>query len=77
MIYAFSMILATVLNACFFDKTFEPNRLIFFILYFAVVGPVVGSVSWWEMERKYRAARIDARTKAGKEIPPSSASKAQ
>ena len=42
------------------------------IFVYPIMGIVMGHVTWWDMEGKYKAALIDARAKAspGGELPP-------
>ena len=39
------------------------SQILFTFIYFLVVGPIVGLVSWWTNEGEYTAAKIDARMK--------------
>jgi hypothetical protein len=33
-------------------------------IFYPIMGMVIGHATWWDMERKYKAALIDARVKA-------------
>ena len=50
-----------VLFTSLFDYYLNGSIQISKIIYFSIVGPVVGLVSWWAAEGEFKAAKIDAR----------------
>ncbi len=51
------MIVFTSLYDWYFHGTIHPWQMI----YYVIVGPIIGLVSWWINEGEFRAAKIDAR----------------
>src|SRR5690349_3994381 len=57
LIWSGAMIIFTSLYDWYFRGATDPWQMI----YFVIVGPILGLVSWWINEGEFRAARIDAR----------------
>lgn len=59
------MIVFTTTADYFIDSEIHISRLPYKILYWALVGVIVGFTSWWTMEGRYKNAKLEARIKDG------------
>ena len=63
--FSLIMIVATAIGDYFFDSQIHFPRFLYKSIYFALAGILLGFVSWWTMEGRYRNAKLEERIKAG------------
>ena len=59
------MLVATALVDYYEDSGIQFPTFLYKQIYFIFGGVLLGFVSWWTMEGRYRNAKIEARIKAG------------
>jgi hypothetical protein len=65
LIYSLLMILLRMASDFLDEGTPFTNRLTLNIIYYCAGGILVGLVSWWSMEGRYKNAKLEERIKAG------------
>jgi hypothetical protein len=63
--FSLLMLVATALGDYYDDSGIQFPTFLYKQIYFVLGGVLLGFVSWWKMEGRYRNAKLEARIKAG------------
>ena len=63
--FSLVMLVANALGDYYDDSGIQFPRFLYKQIYFVLGGVLLGFVSWWTMEGRYRNAKLEARIKAG------------
>jgi hypothetical protein len=68
LIWGGTMLLFMSLMDYFYDRSFNPNKILWTLIYFVIVAPIITLATWWTNEGKFTGAKIDARMKSIKNM---------